>query len=68
MLLPEVHTISILPDVLKDTVGERGSLHVGEEILITFVRDTDEVDGIIRIEGIERTTLERGSWSQCQPH
>ena len=31
MLLAEAHTISILPDFLKDTVGERGSLHVGEE-------------------------------------
>ena len=47
MLLLEVHTISILPDVLEDTVGERGSLHVGEEVLVTLVRDTEEVNKII---------------------
>lgn len=48
LLLPDAHTISILPGVLEDTVGGRGSLHIGAEILVTFKTGTEVVRKIIR--------------------
>ena len=50
LLLPEEEerTINILPNVVIDAVGEKGSLHVGEEIRVTFKTGTDKVNKVVR--------------------
>ena len=48
LLLPEERTIKISPTVAIHAAGERGSLQVGEEILVTLVTGTNEVNRIVR--------------------
>ena len=45
-MLPEERMIKISPNFVIDAVGERGSLHIDEEVLVTSVIGTDKTSGI----------------------
>lgn len=49
-LLPEQRIIKVAPGVVTNVVSKQGSLHIGEEVLVTLVTGTDEVKRVVRCQ------------------
>ena len=50
LLLSEERMVNISPNVVIGAVGERGSLHISEEVPVTFVTGTEDVNKTIRYQ------------------